>query len=645
MHIMKRSLILLSIICWCAIAIGQQQFMTGTSTVSIEPGKSVVSAALAGYGIPREGRFSLTWEKIDQTVKLKSITSFKDGFLAIDNQDRLLSGTISGKSVTWETLGKANKTVDVTVADKQIYAISNKGQLLRIDLKDDKLSFKKIKQQYSFTSLTSLNKKLYAHTKDGNLLEGKIKNHSVEWKKIGSAKAIISLASDDKMLYALNSGDTIWSIKPSLNKKAWTVIGRNNGITFNEKLQKIAVVNNVIYALNNEQHLLKGNHKSNGDLAVNTLAIKSSNQTVVIAGVDVCGFDRSFIQSIKDHFYKTRRLPHAAILINASHTHFAPVTQSWATWGEFYHVPDTNYLNNVVKKSIIKSIEEALDNMSSSDMFFGRGTTIIGANRRSSSTVTRPYDNTLDVIKISGADNTIKSVLFSAGCHPVFQNQGAESYTLGANYPVVARQYIHKHANTAHSVFLQGCGGDINPRESNYHTTGNTLGAEVANVLGAPLQKLQSQISFYIDTVNIPVEPWPVDKIQEFKALNSTKNTVEAEKNVRWSDLMLERYRKNEVQKYLPVYIQTLNIGNWKLVGLSREVVTDYGLAIRQLWPDKIVTVAGYCNDVSSYLPAEWHIKAGVYEGYESFFWYGQSGLPPKDILDRVVGAIKQNNR
>jgi hypothetical protein len=40
---------------------------------------------------------------------------------------------------------------------------------------------------------------------------------------------------------------------------------------------------------------------------------------------------------------------------------------------------------------------------------------------------------------------------------------------------------------------------------------------------------------------------------------------------------------------------------NWKLVRLRGEAVNEYGSAIRKLYLHKMVSVAGCCNDVSSY--------------------------------------------
>lgn len=94
----------------------------------------------------------------------------------------------------------------------------------------------------------------------------------------------------------------------------------------------------------------------------------------------------------------------------------------------------------------------------------------------------------------------------------------------------------------------------------------------------------------------------------------------------------------------MPVYMQTFNIGNWKLVGISRETVTDYSIGIKKLWPGKLVSVAGYCNDVSSYLPTSKHINAGVYEGKDSFFWYGQPAVFPLNLYETIIDRIKSKN-
>ncbi|MDP2161500.1 MAG: hypothetical protein Q8K02_13525, partial [Flavobacterium sp.] len=57
------------------------------------------------------------------------------------------------------------------------------------------------------------------------------------------------------------------------------------------------------------------------------------------------------------------------------------------------------------------------------------------------------------------------------------------------------------------------------------------------------------------------------------------------------------------------------------------------------------VTVAGYNNDISSYLPSPKHISAKTYEGSYSFYWYGAIALFPEIVMDLVVQKIKIINK
>jgi len=251
------------------------------------------------------------------------------------------------------------------------------------------------------------------------------------------------------------------------------------------------------------------------------------------------------------------------------------------------------------------------------------------------------YDSAVDVVQVFGQDNTLENVIFTAACHPVFNNSGAESYTLNGNYPSYAKYTLRNMTGGASVQFMQGCGGDINPRFSDFMQMGQILAGDVLDRMNQEFQPVSGEISFSLDSVLVPIHPWGQDRIREFRAQNEPfMGFVEHAKNVRWADIMLDKYERNAMPEYMPVYYQIINIGNWKIVGLSREAVSRYGVEIRKLWPDKFVTVLGYTNDVSSYLPAGEHIKAGTYEGENSFFWYSQPDRFPADILDIVVNEI-----
>jgi len=117
------------------------------------------------------------------------------------------------------------------------------------------------------------------------------------------------------------------------------------------------------------------------------------------------------------------------------------------------------------------------------------------------------------------------------------------------------------------------------------------------------------------------------------------------ERNHTWKQIMLGYLDKGMKLFPMNVYVQTLNIGNWKLVGFSRETTIPYGLRVKEMWPGQTVSVAGYTNDVSSYLPTHLHIEKRNYKGMDSFYWYGMPDTYPLDVEERILTEIKKNNR
>jgi hypothetical protein len=283
--------------------------------------------------------------------------------------------------------------------------------------------------------------------------------------------------------------------------------------------------------------------------------------------------------------------------------------------------------------------------MEPAELYFGRGTTDIGYNR---SLKDHPelYDSAVDVIRVVYPDRNSESYLFMAACHPVFSTAGTLHYTISANYPGVARQLVERRTGTINSLFLQGTAGDINPIDNGEYISGEKLANEVIAVLKRPMERISGPISYFLDTVNVPVTPMTKDEINAFKEANITKpGDVYAEKNVKWSDLMLKYYDEGNIPSSLPVYVQIFNIGNWKLIGFSRETTTEYGFVVKNMYPGKLVSVAGYTNDVSSYLPTNKHLDLKNYEGLDSFFWYGSPAVFPHDVYNIIMADIKKLSR
>ena len=296
----------------CMELAGQSEYLVGASTVSIEPGPAIFSTALAGYGLPRDGRFSITWKPVGD------IRSVKDA--------------VAGK-LSWAKKTHLPKQMGTTVD-----VVIHRG-----------------------------------------------------------------------VLYALNSGDSLLMGTPHDEDTTWTLIGRNNSETFDLDIERIAIADDRLYALSTGKKLYISEHSTDGNLSVGCITVKRGTGTVVIVSADLCGFDYAFTYSIREAIAARHNIPMPAIMTSVTHTHFSPVTQEWPTLGPFYGEPNQQYME-LLRCSILQSVELALASMKPSHLFFGRGATNIGINRRLSVKPDAPYDNTLDILAVRDADNRISEV-------------------------------------------------------------------------------------------------------------------------------------------------------------------------------------------------------------------------------------------
>ncbi|MCX6222670.1 MAG: hypothetical protein NTZ69_17010 [Bacteroidia bacterium] len=627
-----------------AVSDAQPSYLTGTSQASIEPDQSLISLHLAGYGSPREGRFTLQWINKGAVPEVTAMGGLSDKLYIVSNGD-LLCMNPAENNPTWKKAGKAENIRSIAGINGKLYAVNNKGELLETKVQG-RIKWKKIGPvDNSVTSLTATDNKLFAANANGSLWAADLWGKSIGWLKGETVDSIVSLAANKGKLYALTNGGAVYQCEPGKKDHKWLKIAYKNGQTIKEDIKHITVINDRIFGISKDNFLYMGEHRSDGNLTARAMAVKNGEKTVVIVNVDVCGLNDTFTGLVKREIYQKNHIPAPAVFINCTHTHFAPVTQDWLTWQEPNQRPDSIYLYSTVKNGILYAVDNALKTMAPAELSFGRGKTDIGRNGQLKD---HPelYDSAVDVIKVGYPGKDAESYLFLTACHPELSTAGKLHYTISANYPGVARKLVEERTGTSNSMFLQGTAGDINPSDNGEYISGEKLANEVIAILNRPMTKINGQVTCYLDTINIPVTPWTKEEIHAYRAQNSDKpGNADAEKNVKWCDLMLKYYSEGTMPVSLPVYVQTINIGNWKLVGFSREATTGYSFGVKNLWPDKLVSVAGYTNDVSSYLPTHMHIEKRGYVGLNSFFWYGMPAVFPMNVDETILNRIKSLDR
>src|SRR5690606_7778481 len=326
------------------LLIAQNTYQVGSGEHSLEPPSSIFSVSLAGYGAPRDGRFSLEWIQ--------------------EEKPQAVLALIKEKTKLYNTLFQNAKQVisDIQPKNKHSFALW-KNDLLLIDQNDVLWKAKKTKK--------------------------------LVWKKIGVAPGIIDLASNNDQLYGLTDNNEIVRYQPN---KDWLRIAIKNDLTYKQDIKRITVLKGHFYGIDLDNTRYMAQHKTDNNLTAHALAIKNGQEHIVLVSLDLCGFDGKFIAEVKQTIEKKYHIPSAAILVNASHTHFAPVSQNWTTWGPHCQKPDSSYLYGTVKPAILAAINTAIKSEKDAQIYFGRGITDIGANR-SLKQGTIPYDKDVDVLK------------------------------------------------------------------------------------------------------------------------------------------------------------------------------------------------------------------------------------------------------
>jgi neutral ceramidase len=76
------------------------------------------------------------------------------------------------------------------------------------------------------------------------------------------------------------------------------------------------------------------------------------------------------------------------------------------------------------------------------------------------------------------------------------------------------------------------------------------------------------------------------------------------------------------------------------ILALGGEVVLDYSIRAKREFPDVNLVVAGYSNDVMSYIPSLRILHEGGYEAEDSMVYYGQPGRFSDQVEEQVFELI-----
>jgi Neutral/alkaline non-lysosomal ceramidase, N-terminal len=386
------------------------------------------------------------------------------------------------------------------------------------------------------------------------------------------------------------------------------------------------------------------------DLYGKALVIQDSRGgRVILVTTDLLGLPRELTSEISEYANKSYGLRRDQILFNSSHTHTGPVVKSSLAGAYDLDAAQSALIDDYTRKlknDLLKAIGEAIKDLSPARLSFGRGAAPFAMNRRQFNpnavvigvNPEGVVDREVPVLRVESADGNLRGVVFGYACHNTTLT--GEFYEFSGDYSGFAQEAVERAHPGAMALFVAGCGADINPyprsKRELAEQHGETLAKSVEQASSGSIKPVSGAVKSVIGVVMIPFDGPPTK--EEFQSRLTDRNVFKR----RHAERMIARYeRDGKLISEYPYTIQILKIGDLTLVALAGEVVTDYAMRLkRELGGD--VWVAGYSNDLCSYIPSARMFKEGGYEVIDSMIYYDLPGPYKPEIEERIVGKVHE---
>ena len=204
------------------------------------------------------------------------------------------------------------------------------------------------------------------------------------------------------------------------------------------------------------------------DLTATTLILSDGATKIVIIATDLCVVHPSEALTLRAGVAKALNVPTANVMFNLSHNHSAPASPRF--------MPDTpenmalknRYMRDLARW-LVEGAQEANGKLQEARIGAGWGDCVIAVYRREErdgrdvlgEVPDHPIDSSVGVIRVDDLDGNAIATIFRYSCHPVTVGPRAE--IASSDFVGPARDVIERSLGGL-ALFLQGCGGNINPR-------------------------------------------------------------------------------------------------------------------------------------------------------------------------------------
>ena len=394
------------------------------------------------------------------------------------------------------------------------------------------------------------------------------------------------------------------------------------------------------------------------DVYAKVLALEdAAERRFVFVTLDLHGVTPWLRETVAKEVEQRFGIPSAALLLNASHTHCGPEIRDPliarpALTGE--RVKRAAQFRAVTARKIVGAVGDALARMEAVTLRHGLGRAGFAMNRRPDFSLARdhpnfnarpnpwgPVDHDVPVLQAeAAASRRTIAILFGYACH----NTTLNGDDLSAVYAGYAQRELESSYPGAVALFLMGCGGDQNPHPRRGQPLaeqhGRTLATAATGALTAARLTLAPQLRFGLTHVSLAYAA-PPSRTELERRLRS-REYFEANH----ARLLLEKLDRGEALPLeYPCPVQVVRFGDeLVLVALGGETVVDYSLRLKREISQPKLWIAGYSNDVFTYVPSERILAEGGYEGARCMRYTETMGFHPgpwaPGLENKLVAAV-----
>ncbi|MBS0209830.1 MAG: neutral/alkaline non-lysosomal ceramidase N-terminal domain-containing protein [Planctomycetes bacterium] len=394
----------------------------------------------------------------------------------------------------------------------------------------------------------------------------------------------------------------------------------------------------------------------------------------LLYSLDLVGIDRETSLRICRQLQDKLGLSRDQVAINCSHTHSGPVVGNNLRAMFFFDDAQQKLVDEYtaqLEKTLVALADEAIKKLAPAELSYGEGTCDVAVNRRNnkeadaaelraSNKFVGPVDHRVPVLVARDAGGKLLAVVFGYACHATVLS----GMQWSADYPGYAVETVEQKHPEAVAMYWAGCGADSNalPRRTvdKAHEYGDRVGDAVNLVLDGKLTPLPAALVTRYGEIPLPFDTLPTREELEAQAASTDKFVAQR------GQILLRRLNsEGSLASTYPYPVQVWRLGpelRWVILG--GEVVVDYSLRLgKELGPGP-VWVAGYSNDVMSYIPSKrvwqedrtpprapargegtpmWQVLTrGGYEGARSMTYYGLPTTWAAEAEEMIVAKVHE---